>query len=153
MFEINRSSEGDVYVNFNKRDNKHKPHSSYHASGQLHHKSYNWKLFPPRKKQPPKSSFTGSESIITTSIKKGDGRAWNRICMPNDFQEIMEINDEIITPEFGYQLIFELVEPNTLPWISTYPYAKVIQQHFFKDKSPWIVTTLYEMSSTPYLKE
>jgi hypothetical protein len=152
MFVINRSSDGDIYVNFNKRDDKHNPHSSYHASGQLHHKSYNKKLFPLNKKQPPKNRFSGSEAIIQTSIQKGEGRAWNRVCVSYEYQEIMEIKDENIIPEFGYQLIFEVVEPHTVPWISTNPYAKLIQQHFFKTKSPWIVVTLYEMSIVPHTK-
>ena len=152
MFEINRSSNGDVYVNFNKRDSKHKPHSSYHASGQLHHKSYNRILFPPIHKQSPTGNFNGSEGIITTGIRKGDGRAWNRICIPTRYQEIMEIRDEIIVPEFGYQLLFELVEPDSTTWISTDLYTRVIQQHFFKGNSPWIAVTLYEMSNVPHAK-
>ena len=145
-FEINRSSQGDVYVNFNKRDSRHKPHSSYHASGQLHSKSYNKKLFPPIHKQPPTGSLNGSEGIIITSIQKGDGRAWNRVCIPTNYQEIMEIKDEIITPKFGYQLLFELVEPNTTPGILTDPYTRIVKQHFFKGNAPWIVVSLYEMT-------
>lgn len=147
IFEINRSSKGDVYVNFNDRDSKHMPHSSYHASGQLHHKSYNRKLFPPIQKQPLIGTFTGSGGVITTSIQRGDARAWNSTCIPTNYQEIMEIKDEIITPEFGYQVFFELIEPNTKPWVSTYPYANIVQQHLFKDNSPWIVVSLYEMTN------
>lgn len=152
MFVINRSATGDIYVNFNRRDSDHKPHSSYHASGQLHHKGYNKKLFPMKKKQTPTSSFTGSETIITTSIRKGDARAWNVPCEPGDYDEIMEIADNIITPEFGYQFLVELVEPEGIPWVSTYSYARVIQQQIFKQGVPWIVASLYEMSGVPFQK-
>lgn len=152
MFVINRSTVGDVYVNFNERDTQHKPHSSYHGSGQLHHKGYNKKLFPLRKKQAPTGSFKGTETIITTSIRKGDARAWNVSCEPGDYDEIMEIKDDIITPEFGYQFSVELVEPGVTPWISKYQYARVIQQQIFKQGTPWIVASLYEMSGTPFHK-
>ena len=150
MLTINRDTGGDVYVNFNERDNKHKPHSSYHASGQLHHKSYGSYNFPIRKKQQPKGKFSGSESIITTSIRKGDARAWNVPCKQNNYLEVMEIADEIITPEFGYQFSVELVEPKGVPWISTYPYARIIQQKIFKKSIPWIAASLYEMSQVPF---
>ena len=150
MFSIRRGVEGDVYVNFNDRDTKHKPHSSYHVSGQLHHKGYNKILFPIRKKQTPTMSFTGSETIITTSLKKGDARAWNIKFNPGDYTGIMEIQDKIITPEFGYQFSVELVEPGVTPWISKYRYGKVIQQQIFKQGTPWIVASLYEMSEVPF---
>ena len=152
MFNINRSATGDVYVNFNDRDTKHKPHSSYHASGELHHKSYNKKVFPLRKKQTPTSSFTGTETIITTSIRKGDARAWNVKFNSDDYTGTMEIPDKIITPEFGYQFSVELVEPGVTPWISKYQYARVIQQQIFKQGVPWIVASLYEVGKVPFHK-
>lgn len=152
MFSINRDAAGDVYVNFNKRDNKHKPHSSYHASGQLHHKSYGSYNSPIRKYQPPNDKFSGSEPIITTSIRKGDARAWGILCKPKDYTEVMEIEDKIITPKFGYQFLVELVELRVTSWISTYPYAKIIQQKIFKKSVPWIVASLYEMSLTRFKK-
>lgn len=153
MFEINRSAVGDVYVNFNERDTKHKPHSSYHASGQLHHKGYNKKLFPLRKKQTPIGSFTGAETIIMTSIRKGDARAWNVLFNPEDYTGIMEIPDKIITSEFGYQFSVELVQLGVKPWISTYAYARIVQQQTFKQGTPWIVASLCEMSQAQFKKK
>jgi len=81
-------------------------------------------------------------------LKKGEGRAWNRTCTLSEYNAIMEIDDAILVPE-GYQLIFELVEPKAIPWVSTYSYARIIQQHFFKVKGniPWIVVSLYEMTT------
>ena len=145
IFTIAKSAKDDFYVNFNGQSSDHKPHSSYHQSGQLHHKSHNRKVFPIRKRQSTKN-FSGSEVIITTSIKQGDGKAWNVKCEPKNYADIMVIDDKIITPKFGYNFEVEILEPGTDPWISTYPYAKVIQQQIFKKHSPWIVATLYEMS-------
>lgn len=151
LFEIKRYKSGDIYIHFNKHSRKDRPHSTYHATGQVHYKRYNIKLFPPRFKQPPNEKFCGTETIITTSVRKEDGRVWNKLCLTCKYQDIMEINDNIIIPEFGYQFIVDLVEPDTKPWVSTYPYARVIQQQIFKDNIPWIVASLYEMSMTPYM--
>ena len=140
-----------MYVNFNERDAGDEPQSSYHASGQLHHKGRNHYLFPIRKQQKPNKDFKGSESIITTSIRQGDGRAWNVICKPEDYLEIMIIPDEIVTPEFGFQFNVEIVQPGSKAWVSTYPYAKIIQQQIFNYNIPWIVASLYEVNESSIL--
>lgn len=146
---INRSYKSDVYVNFNEHHPNHKPHSSYHASGQLHHKSSNYYVFPKRKKQKPSRDLKGFEGIITTAIRKGDGKAWNIKCDPKDYLGIMIIPDEIITPEFGFQFH---VEAGIQPRASTYPYIQMIQQKIFDKNIPWIVASLYEMHGTPVIK-
>ncbi|MFI5188432.1 MAG: hypothetical protein ACHQF0_16995 [Chitinophagales bacterium] len=148
FLEIHRTDKWDVYVNFNEHHSGHKPHSSYHASGQLHHKSDGHKMFPVRSYQEPKNDFKGSESIIVTSLRKGDGRAWNVKCNSKNYTGAMIIPDEIITPEFGFQLNVEVVEAEQKSWLSTYPYAKIIQQQIFYDNNPWIVVSLYEMFGT-----
>ncbi len=145
MFSITRSDQGDYYVNFNENYSGHKPHSSYHQSGQLHHKSHNKKVFPKRQSQPT-ANFSGSEVIITTSIKKGEGRAWNVQCEPKNYTNIMIIEDEILIPQFGYNFEVEIVEPGTNPWISSYPFAKIVQQQTFKTPGPWVIATLYQMT-------
>lgn len=152
FLSINRSKQGDVYVNFHEHHPNHKPHSSYHASGQLHHKSWKHYSFPIRKHQKPDSSFKDSESIIVTSIRKGDGKAWNIKCDPIEYTDSMIIRDEIITPEFGFQFNVEIVEPGKQPWSSTYPYIQMIQQHVFDKNSPWIVASLYQMFESPVKK-
>ena len=144
FLNINRTVHGDVYVNFNENHPSHKPHSSYHASGQLHHKSSRQYLFPIRKLQQPNKNFNGSESIIVTSIREGAGRAWDIKCNPMDYTEVMIIPNEIIIPEFGFQFNVEIVDANKKSWASTYPYAKVIEQQIFHKNEPWIVVSLYE---------
>lgn len=145
FLNINRSKQGDVYVNFNEHHPSHKPHSSYHSSGQLHHKSSNHYMFPIRKQQKPDINLKGFESIITTSIRKGDGRAWNIKCEPKDYLDIMIIPDEIITPEFGLQFKIEIVEAGKQSWASTYPNIKIIQQQVFDKNVPCIIASLYQM--------
>jgi hypothetical protein len=152
MFEIVRSTSGDVYVNFNERNPGDRLHSSYHASGQLHLKGNGRYRFPVRKRQAPSAEFTGAETIIATAIRRGDGAAWGVKLNSADYLDLMEIDDEIITPEFGYQFSIELAEPEATPWVSTYPYARVVQQRIFKGGIPWIVASLYEMSLEPFPK-
>ena len=152
FLNINRSKYGDVYVNFNEHHPSHKPHSSYHASGQLHHKSWKHYLFPIRKRQKPDTDFKNSESIIVTSIRKGDGRAWNIKCNLQDYADSMIIQDEIITAEFGFQFNIEIVEPGKQSWSSTYPYIQMIQQKIFDKYNPWIVASLYQMHASPVTK-
>ena len=42
---IRRDIKGNVYVNFNEHHSGNEPHSSYHASGQLHYKSHKRIIF------------------------------------------------------------------------------------------------------------
>lgn len=121
-------------------------HSSYHASGQLAHKHFNRRVFPLRRRQPPTGGFSGAETIITTALRTGDGRAINRPCVAADFDDVMLIPDTVLAPaEFGYGFGVELVAPGHSSFYSTYPYATIIQQHQFKQHAPWIVCTLHEM--------
>lgn len=142
---IRRSRAGDIYVNFNENYPGHKPHSSYHSSGQHHHKSHNSIMtIHTKHRHPPDNNFRGSENIITTLIRHGDGKAWNKVCKPENYNEVMVIADEIITPEFGYQLAIDIVQYGSLPEVSTQIYNKIIQQKTFDKKKPLIVASLYE---------
>ncbi len=150
LHEVKRSASGDTYVISNKSNKKENPHSSYHISGQLHRKVYNRKVFPVKIVLPPTKSFQGSQVIINTSIRRGEGRAWGILCKVENYTDVMIIEDKILPPDFGYQFDVEIVQPNQKPSISTYSYARVIQQKLFQLNNPWIVASLFEMSTTPF---
>ena len=147
FLNIQRELSGDVYVNFNEHHTNHKPHSSYHASGQYHNKSDNYLLLPKKNLQPPNNQFTGSENIITTSIRKGEGRAWNVVCERKVYTGVMIIMDEIIIPEFGFQLSIDLYEAGSVIGGFTNSSINVIQQEIFNIEIPQIIATLYEVVS------
>ena len=147
FLDIIRSSSGDVYVNSNENHPNHKPHSSYHASGQHHHKSHN-KIFLPKKiLQPPNNQFKGSQNIWTTTIRKGEGRSWNIICERNHYMGVMIIKDEIIIPEFGFQLSIDLYQSGLILAGFTNSIINIIQQETFNNDIPQIIATLYEVVS------
>src|SRR5687768_685268 len=89
LLDITVSRDGDVYVNFNEHHPNHKPHSSYHASGQRHHKSGGQMVLPKKNLQSPNQFFKGSENVITTSVRRGEGRAWNIICDEQLYSKVM----------------------------------------------------------------
>jgi hypothetical protein len=145
FLEITRSHHGDVCFNFNEHHANRKPHSSYHASGQRHHKSHNHMVLPKKNLQRPNDKFKDSVNIITTSIRGGDGRAWGVICKPAFYNEIMTMKDEMITPKFGLQLSVDLYESGSLPSGYNNCIVNVIQKQIFNDDVPQIVATLYEI--------
>ena len=148
FLNIKRGVLGDIYVNFNEHHPSHKPHSSFHASGQLHHKSDNHKVLPIKMLQPPNNKFTGSTNIITTCIRHGDGRAWNEMCKRDDYTDVMVIKDANITPQFGYQLAIDLVQFGDAPVGYDKVSINIIQQRTFKHNKPLIVASLFEVLST-----
>ena len=147
FLHITRTYQGDVYVNFNEHHANHKPHSSYHASGQHHHKSSNYMVLPKKSFQRPNDNFKNSENIITTSLRRGDGRAWGVICKPEFYNGIMIIKDEIIIPEFGFQLSVDLYESGSLPSGYSNCVINVIQKEIFNNDVPQIVAIIYEVES------
>ena len=72
-----RASAADVYVNW-PRDHVlgWKPHTSYHASGQHHQKSFG-KTFAVQKKQKPDPSFKGTVNLVSFGVATGEHTAIN----------------------------------------------------------------------------
>jgi hypothetical protein len=113
VLTICRGPQGDVYVNF-PRDHEPdwKPHSSYHASGQHHHKSFGHKPLV-RHAQKPNASLTGTENVVTTGITSDEPRAGNTQCVASDFQEVFEIPLAALRPEKYHTMTsVDIAEPN-----------------------------------------
>lgn len=139
---ISRGLKGDVYVNFPRdREPKWKPHSSYHASGQHHHKSFGYNALVHHRKKPD-VNFSGTENLVTTGISREEPREINVPCPTADFDDVFEIPISDLRPEkYRTYLSVDLAEPNGSPII--YPGAKVIRQKITQNVIPRILITLF----------
>lgn len=142
-FSICRCSHGDVYVNF-PRDYKPcwKPHSSYHASGQHHQKSFGHKTLV-HHRQKPDANFCGTENVVTTGIASDEPRAINIPCQMTDFYDMFEIPlSDLRSEKYRTFVSVDIAKPNGQPIIT--PRARVIRQAIFQDAIPWILVTLFD---------
>jgi hypothetical protein len=143
ILTIVRSKSGDVYVNFLRDDpSTWKPHTSYHASGQHHHKSFNKKLLLVYE-QKPDTNFKGTINVVQTGIASDEPRAINIPCIPSEFHEIVEISlSDLKSEKYRTHLSVNLTEVGGAPIIT--PGAKIFRQAIFKDRMPQILVTLFE---------
>ena len=139
-----RATATDVYVNW-PRDYipEWKPHTSYHASGQVHHKSFGRK-FGIQQKPKPTVGFTGTVSVVSFGIAVGEHTALNLRCDPQIFNAVFKIPVALLRPEQYKTCIYvDLVEPGVEPIL--FPGAVVLQQTVYQDAEPWIVLTFLEL--------
>lgn len=152
ILSICRGPEGDVYVNFPREHEPNwKPHSSYHASGQHHQKSFGHKYFVSHRQHPNKH-FAGTENVVTTGVAVGEPRAINRPCNEADYLAVFEISVDELRPEkYRTYLSVDLTEPNGQLIIPQG--AMVIRQIVFQDSVPWIQVTLFDTGAHDELLE
>src|SRR6266566_1512011 len=116
VLRICREPLGDVYVDWPRdhvRDSK--SHASYHASGQHHQKSSNYK-FALVYRQKPDQSFRGTQRVAGTFVNTTDPRQWNDQCDPADCDDVLEIPLSELRPEtYRHSVTVDLVEPNHVP--------------------------------------
>jgi hypothetical protein len=134
----------DVYVNW-PRDNVAgwKPHTSYHASGQHHQKSFG-KAFAVQKKQKPDPAFKGTANLVVFGVATGEHAAVNVRCDPKDFNAVFEVPLAMVRPEkYRTYMYADLVEPGVDPIL--FPGATILKQESYKDEEPWIVLTFLDI--------
>lgn len=139
-----RAAETDVYVNF-PRDHVvgWKPHTSYHASGQHHQKSFGQAFFP-KKKNKPDSTFKGTVNVVSFGLASGEHKALN-LLDPNDFSDVFEVPVTLLRPDkYSTYVYVDLVEPGMDPLLI--PSAIIRLQKMYKDAEPWIVVTFLEIA-------
>ena len=120
------------------------PHTSYHASGLHHHKSYG-KAFSANTKQQqiPDASFSGAVNVVSFGLTAGEHNDINEICDPRKFDAIFEIPVALVRPErYSTYVHVDLVAPGENPLLI--PGASPKWQKTFKDAEPWIVLTFLE---------
>jgi hypothetical protein len=141
---VARASKGDIYVNYFQQDAHMpgwKPHTSYHASGQLHHKSFNRKLRVDHW-QAPDAGFKG-QHIAGFGIARRDARVVNKPCVWREFDEVFEIPiAELSTEEYRTHVVIDVMQPGEKPTVT--PGAKILRFHVIAERLPQIVITLFE---------
>lgn len=142
VVSIVRPVTGDVYVNW-PRDGVPgwKPHTSYHASGQHHHKAFG-KIGLKRTSTPPNADFSGEKNVVTMAVSPGDHRAVNVPCVESDYAEVFEVPSSQLTEHT--LLSIDLVEVGGRAIIT--PESHVHQTRVFDDAVPWIIVTLFDTS-------
>jgi hypothetical protein len=142
---IVRAAATDVYVNW-PRDHVAgwKPHTSYHASGQHHQKSFD-KGFDVRNKQKPDPTFKGTVNLVSFGVATGEHTAVNVRCDRTDFSAVFEVPLAMVRSEkYRTYVYVDLVEPYVGPLL--FPGATVLKQELYKDAEPWIVLTFLEIA-------
>lgn len=152
VLSICRGPEGDVYVNFpREHDPNWKPHSSYHASGQHHQKSFGHKYFVSHRQRPNKH-FAGTVNVVTTGIAVGEPRAINERCNAADYLAVFEIQVDELRPEkYRTYLSVDVTEPDGQPIVPQG--AMIVRQIVFQDAVPWIMVTLFDTGTHDELLE
>lgn len=138
-----RATTTDVYVNWPRNQVVGwKPHTSYHASGQHHQKSFGKALLV-QKKQKPDVTFKGTLNLVSFGVATGEHRSVNVPCDPRDFTAVFEIPLALVRSEtYSTYAYVDLVEPGVNPVL--FPGAIVWKQETYKDAEPWIVLTFLE---------
>jgi hypothetical protein len=140
---IVRAQASDVYVNW-PRDNKPdwEPHTSYHASGQHHQKSFGMALNV-QKKQKPDVNIKGTKTVVSLGVAAGEHNAVNARCNSSSYNYVFEIPVAIVRPEtYRTFLYVDLVEPGKTPTL--FPGATILKQETYRDAVPWIVLTFLD---------
>ena len=109
----------DVYVNWPRNHIKGwKPHTSYHASGRHHQKSFG-KAFNVRQEQKPNTTFKNTRNVISFPVATDHHKKVNTRVQPRDFDATFEILVEQLRPEKHVTYVYaDLVEPGKDPLLS-----------------------------------
>jgi hypothetical protein len=148
VLTVHRDPRGNVYANIPRPHLPgFEPHSSFHASGQHHAKSFNKKAFVRQTNNPPNQNFRGTEQVETLVIGPNDPRAINVPCQPSDFADVFEIPYADVQDIKQGRLCVDLAQPGS-GHIIRFPGEKVLRQAVFEDAVPWIIVTLIDIGQT-----
>ena len=118
------------------------PHSSFHASGQHHLKTYNTMIFAPQRRQRPNDQFRGTEPLFDLSVRAAD---WSRApSVDPSWQaaELFTIPEALLSEYQFYTVSAHLTEPGVDP--TAIPYrAAFIADHRFAARAPWIHVSIW----------
>jgi hypothetical protein len=131
---IRRSKRGEIFILI-PRGSEWDPHSSYHADGTYHHKSYG-QVFKSNlpKRQPLGPSFKGTEHLGSIY---GFGTA-APICHRDNFTSVTAIPSSILSGTRGC-INIDLVEPEISPNSIHRDGKQIVLETTYRDGSPWIV--------------
>lgn len=138
---------GDVYVMFAVNPVKGmegwNPHSSYHASGQSHQKSFNRKHVV-RHGQKPNLLFSGTTNLMTTIISWDHAKKMNVLCKPELFNYVIKIDGTDLNNNTYVSI--DLADAKGNPIVT--PGSHILQSFTVGDDVPVVLVTLFEV--TPF---
>jgi hypothetical protein len=142
---IVRRAAGDVYVNFPRPGlTGSKPHTSYHASGQHHHKTYGHAMMV-RYKQRPDANFQDVENVVTIGVAQGDAEKLGVPCNPADYSHVFEIpagDVRGLAKGGSTMLSVDISTPGGRPIVT--PGARIVQHVAYHDTIPWVLVTFFD---------
>jgi hypothetical protein len=146
FMEITRKEAGDFYSDLPRpHDPSIKAHSSYHASGEFHVRTHGLPQIMHDDRQRPDPNFAGSQYLMDQKITPAIVRSIGKACEPEEWSAVFELS----VADLGdgnarnTHVTADLVAAGAEP--SLVPNARVIRQERFRQSSPFLVLTLYEM--------
>ena len=132
---------GNVYTNIPRPNLPDaNPHSSYHASGLVHAKTYNRQAIP-RQRQKPDANFRGTKPVEHLVIAPNDARAINVPCRESDFDGVFQIAQKECASIKDGRLCVDLAEPSLDPPLPL-PNSTVVCAGHSDDAFPSIIVRL-----------
>ena len=134
-----RRSRSGIFVMVPRADRKWDPHTSYHAKGAFHSKSFGHK-HTSQQRQSLTGAFHGTEHL---GAYAGHGpKTVGAVYNPAAFSGVVELRPGILGP-FDGQVLVDLVEPGCNPiW---WP-GRMRRQVIFKEALPWVVIRVFSKS-------
>lgn len=154
FLEIVRKLAGDVYVEPPVGwALPWRPHFSYHASGQSHIKSFDYRQRPKERPimvhrgQKPDTYFVGSRQIVSLGIWLSGVRSMKQPCREGDYHGVFRLDASAISPtshDARTAVAVDLVGPGGAPLV--YPVSAVLCRRVFTDAVPHISVALWDTS-------
>ena len=144
---VKRSVAGDFYAFLHRpHDTSINAHASYHTDGRYHVKSHDMSSrnkIMRQLKQKPDQNFSGTENLLEQTITLANVRSIGDDCDPNRFSEVFEIDASQLETQTFIRVTADLVSHGHGP--NLVPNARIVRQSKFRNSSPFLVLTLYEM--------
>ena len=94
-------------------------------------------------KQKPDQNFAGTENLVEQTITLANVRSIGDDCDPNEFSEVFEIDASQLETQTFIRVTANLVSHGH--GSNLVPNARIVRQSKFRNASPFLVLTLYEM--------
>jgi hypothetical protein len=138
-----RAQAGDVYVNWPRPGHPGwNPHTSYHASGQHHQKSFG-RAAMKRTLQRPDGNFFGEANVITFGIELLEAATVNVACVPGDYSAVFELASADLHPKKCVSI--DLAAPGGKPIMPAG--STILKASTYSDAIPWLLITFFDTST------
>jgi hypothetical protein len=133
---LRRSVKGECFILY-QRDDPWNPHSSYHADGKYHHKSFGQKIGAVSQRQPLDQNFKGAEHL---GQFMGFGTA-APLCDSANFTSVLSVPTGVLESKRG-EVLVDLVSAGTLPNPLHREGKRIVLEQIYPEFSPWLVVAI-----------